>query len=74
MEVGVSHYAPPFSVMVRTNATPLRRQRADAERSFSNNEANVFAAAGCWFTAFGLSRIQAGTRLRGQTANLVLNA
>jgi hypothetical protein len=38
---------PPFSVViVRTNPRP-RRPRADAERSFSNNEASTFAAAGC---------------------------
>jgi hypothetical protein len=44
----VSHQAPPFCVIVRTNAKLPRRLRADAERSLSNSAPKTFAAAGCW--------------------------
>jgi hypothetical protein len=45
----------PFSVIVLTNSKPPRRPGADAARNLSNTAPSTLAAAGCWFTAFGLS-------------------
>jgi len=62
--VKVGHQVPPFSVIVRTNARPPRRPRAEAEASLSSSVANAFAAADCWFTALGLSKIRASANAR----------
>jgi hypothetical protein len=53
-----AHQAPPFSVIVRTNARPPRRPCADTERSFSSIAASTFAAAALlWWFVRSLDRL-----------------